>query len=175
VSLLTHWIYERGGNITDSKMLRMHDQFFIVMHVTAPDEKGGAALRADLLGADPDMPKPLHALEIRARGIGAHAIDHQSKEARLRLTGRDQPGIVAKVTAVFADLGFNVDELATDTVPVAARSAGGGDDDDGKPWFLLEVFAHAPPGGDTKVAELDAKLNQLRSELDCNVELTWTR
>ena len=165
VNLLCHWIYDKGGNITDSKMLRMHDQFYIVMHVTAPSERKGDALRADLMGAANDMPLPLAALEIRARSIGHHPTDASAREARLRLTGKDQPGIVAKVTKIFSDLDFNIDELATDTVPAHAS--------DTNPWFLLEVFAHAPD--DKKKLELDTKLTELKNELGVNVELTWTR
>lgn len=91
ISLLTRYIYDNGGNITDSKMLRMEDEFVIVMHVTA-ETKTATSLRAQLMSFK-DMPHPLDTLEVRAREVGHHTIDRDHKrEARLRLTGRDKPG-----------------------------------------------------------------------------------
>ena len=61
----------RQKNITDEDAPRKRPVPHIVLHLTAPSERKGDALRADLMGAANDMPVPLsEALEIRARSIG---------------------------------------------------------------------------------------------------------
>lgn len=164
VSMLTRYVFENGGNITDSKMLRMEDEMVIVMHVSC-DAEISSDFRASLLNYE-ERPHPLDLLDVRAREVGHHTTDDRHKrEARLRLTGRDQSGIVSAISAAFTSLGFNIDELATDTVPAGTKGT--------PPWFLLEVFATAPD--DDNKHELDKKIDKLREELGVKIDLTWTR
>ncbi|KAJ1461077.1 hypothetical protein M885DRAFT_508659 [Pelagophyceae sp. CCMP2097] len=170
VSLLTRWIYERGGNITGSKMLRMHDEFSIILHVTAPNARAAHVLRKELLAPE-CRPGALGALAIQARELGGGAAAHGAgREARLRLTGADSPGIVFSVTKMLSAHGLNIDELATDTVPIEA------DDGSVKPWFLLECYATATEAlrGDAALGRLDADLDKLRKDLGVTIDLTWT-
>lgn len=168
VNAITRWVYDCGGNITGSKMLRMHDEFTIVMHVTTPSATAATALRSDLLGAKP-RPRALESISIRARELGTHqqaALDSK-RELRIRLTGEDKPGIVFELSALLSSLGYNIDELATDTVPVAS------DDGTTKPWFLLEGYATAP-GECVDPKELNAKLDGLRQKLGVTIDTDWT-
>mgnify|MGYP002001751691 CR=1 FL=1 len=158
VSMLSQWIYERGGNITGSKMLRMNDEFTVILHVTSKDRVAASHLRADLLGRE-GANKQMEDLTISARELrvhGSHAdADSTVREARVRLTGADQPGIVFKVSKLFSEVGFNIEELATDTVAVA--------NEDGKtrPFFLLEGYLTAPKV--VPPAELEKKLEQAQA------------
>ena len=169
VSMLSQWIYERGGNITGSKMLRMNDEFTVILHVTSKDRVAASHLRADLLGRE-GANKQMEDLTISARELrvhGSHAdADSTVREARVRLTGADQPGIVFKVSKLFSEVGFNIEELATDTVAVA--------NEDGKtrPFFLLEGYLTAPKV--VPPAELEKKLDKLREDLDCKITVTWS-
>ncbi|KAH8079129.1 hypothetical protein JL720_9388 [Aureococcus anophagefferens] len=169
VSMLSQWIYERGGNITGSKMLRMNDEFTVILHVTSKDRVAASHLRADLLGRE-GANKQMEDLTISARELrvhGSHAdADSTVREARVRLTGADQPGIVFKVSKLFSEVGFNIEELATDTVAVA--------NEDGKtrPFFLLEGYLTAPKV--VPPAELEKKLDKLREDLDCKITATWS-
>lgn len=74
-------------------------------------------------------------------------------------------GIVFNVAQIFTSLGFNIDELATDTVPAGSQSS--------PPWFLLEAFATAPD--DKRKKDLDSAIKRLADELDVKCDLTWTR
>ncbi|KAJ8598696.1 hypothetical protein CTAYLR_003109 [Chrysophaeum taylorii] len=153
VNKLAHRIYEGGGSIAESKMMRIEDDFTIVMHVTAPK---GTSLKSDIMDFH-----PLDKLEVRAREVG---VRKDKPVARLRLTGKDRPGIVFEITQIFTSLGYNIDELNTDTVPGN--------------WFLLELFAsHASfqhSSSKDKVL-LETKLNQIQTDLDLKLDLSWVK
>ena len=166
--MLSQWIYERGGNITGSKMLRMNDEFTVILHVTSKDRVAASHLRADLLGRE-GANKQMEDLTISARELrvhGSHADADSTVRAREAHAGADQPGIVFKVSKLFSEVGFNIEELATDTVAVA--------NEDGKtrPFFLLEGYLTAPKV--VPPAELEKKLDKLREDLDCKITVTWS-
>ena len=169
VSMLTKWIYDRGGNITGSKMLRMNDEFTVILHVTSKDRVSASHLRADLLGRD-GAPLPLQDLSVAARELKVHgsgaAAQSDVREARVRLTGADKPGIVFKVSQLLSEVGFNIEELATDTVAVQ------NDDGSTRPFFLLEGYVTAPKK--IPLAELETRLDNLRTELDAKITVTWS-
>lgn len=166
VSILSKWIYERGGNITGSKMLRMNQDFTVVMHVISKDRVSASHLRADLLLGE-GAPSPIEGLQITAReikaepGPGAPA----QREARVRCTGYDRPGIVYRVTEVLAGAGFNIDELTTDTIRVA------GADGKEKPFFLMEGVVTAPEK--IPVDQFEKRITDLRKTLDAKITVTW--
>ena len=165
VTQLSTWIYDRGGSITGSKMLRMNDDFTVVMHVISKDRTSASHLRADLLlreGAIGD----LSGLHVTAREIKSGGTQGSMREARVRCTGYDRPGIVYQVTEVLASAGFNIDELTTDTIRVAGK------DGATRPFFLLEGVVTAPDK--VPVEAFEKKLEGLRSTLDAKITVTWT-
>mmetsp|Transcript_3263 Transcript_3263/g.9854 ORF Transcript_3263/g.9854 Transcript_3263/m.9854 type:complete len:181 (-) Transcript_3263:14-556(-) len=167
VSILSKWIYDRGGNITGSKMLRMNQDFTVVMHVISKDRVSASHLRADLLLGE-GAPSPIADLQISAREIKSAPAPGETpqREARVRCTGYDRPGIVYRVTEVLAGAGFNIDELTTDTIRVA------GADGKAKPFFLLEGVVTAPEK--IPVAEFEGRIAELRDKLDAKITVTWT-
>jgi len=165
VSLLSKWIYERGGNITGSKMLRMHDDFTVVMHVISKDRVSASHLRADLL-LQKDAPAPIADLTIAAREIAVAHATKAAREARVRCTGYDRPGIVFRVTEVLAEAGFNIDELTTDTISVAQPSGRP------KPFFVMEGVVTAKKN--IPIETFEKRLEDLRGKLDAKITVTWT-
>ena len=165
VHVLAKWIFDRGGNITGSKMLRMNDEFTVILHVTSKDRVAAAHLRADLLVGE-GAPSPVADLTISAREVGGYADASGVRHARIRLTGADRPGIVFRVTELLSRDGFNIDELATDTIAVKR------DDGTTRPFFLLEGHVTAPDA--LPRSEFDARIDGLRKELDAKITVTWT-
>ena len=167
VHLLAKWIFDRGGNITGSKMLRMNDEFTVILHVTSKDRVSASQLRADLLVGE-GAPSPVADLAISARELRATRArgDAGPRIARVRLTGEDRPGIVVSVTELLSTAGCNIDELATDTIAVR------NDDGSTKPFFLLEGFVTAPD--EVRSDEFDARLDKLRRDLGAKITITWS-
>ena len=165
VTQLSKWIYDRGGSITGSKMLRMNDDFTVVMHVISKDKTSASHLRADLLLGE-GATKDLSGLHVTAREIKPSSHPGSMREARVRCTGYDRPGIVYQVTEVLASAGFNIDELTTDTIRVSGK--------DGKtrPFFLLEGVVTAPDK--VPIQAFEKKLEGLRSSLDAKITVTWS-
>ena len=146
-------------------MLRMNDDFTVVMHVISKDKTSASHLRADPLGEG--ATKDLSGLHVTAREIkpSSHPGVHEMK--RVRCTGYDRPGIVYQVTEVLASAGFNIDELTTDTIRVSGK--------DGKtrPFFLLEGVVTAPEK--VPIQAFEKKLGGARSSLDAKITVTWSR
>merc|ERR1719384_1621967 len=128
----------------------MNNDFTVVMHVISKDRVSASHLRADLLLGE----------GAPAAGVAPH------REARVRCTGYDRPGIVYRVTEVLASAGFNIDELTTDTIRVSGK--------DGKtrPFFLLEGVVTAPEK--VPIQAFEKKLEGLRSSLDAKITVTWS-
>ena len=122
-------------------------------------------LRADLL-LQKDAPAPIADLQIAAREIAASGAAKAAREARVRCTGYDRPGIVYRVTEVLADAGFNIDELTTDTISVAQPQG------KPKPFFLLEGVVTAKR--DIPIEVFETRLEGLRKTLDAKITVTWS-
>ena len=165
VHLLAKWIYDRGGNITGSKMLRMNDEFTVILHVTSKDRVAASHLRADLLVGE-GAPSPVADLAISARELAAAPSADGPKSARVRLTGEDRPGIVVRVTELLSAAGCNIDELATDTIAVQK------DDGTTRPFFLLE--GHVTAKNEVRPADFDKRLDKLRKDLGAKITVTWS-
>jgi glycine cleavage system regulatory protein len=144
-------------------MLRMNDDFTVVMHVISKDKTSASHLRADLLLGE-GATKDLSGLHVTAREIKPSSHPGSMREARVRCTGYDRPGIVYQVTEVLASAGFNIDELTTDTIRVSGK--------DGKtrPFFLLEGVVTAPEK--VPIQAFEKKLEGLRSSLDAKITVT---
>ena len=74
-------------------MLRMNDDFTVVMHVISKDKTSASHLRADLLLGE-GATKDLSGLHVTAREIKPSSHPGSMREARVRCTGYDRPGIV---------------------------------------------------------------------------------
>ncbi len=146
-------------------MLRMNDDFTVVMHVISKDKTSASHLRADLLLGE-GATKDLSGLHVTAREIKPSSHPGSMREARVRCTGYDRPGIVYQVTEVLASAGFNIDELTTDPIRVSGK--------DGKtrPFFLLEGVVTAPEK--VPIQAFEKKLEGLRSSLDAKITVTWS-
>jgi glycine cleavage system transcriptional repressor len=107
VSRVTRALYTCGCNLGEASMIRLGGNFTIMLMVSGerPCEDVLEALRpvADELG-----------LRIHLDPVPGGLHRHLVPNLQVRVTGADRAGIVADVTEILADQGFNILELESD-------------------------------------------------------------
>jgi glycine cleavage system transcriptional repressor len=156
VGELTGHLHNRGGNILDSRMVNLRGQFAIVLLLEAPSDNA-AALGREL----PDVGKTI--------GLTITALPQTAAQAkpvtdglryRLKTYSLDQPGIVARLTAVLRGHGVNIEELSAWQESAAFT---------GTPLFLTEMFLTVPAA--VSLRKLRGDLESLCGELNCDLDL----
>jgi glycine cleavage system transcriptional repressor len=156
VAELSRHVHEAGASLADSRMVNLRGHF---------------ALLALIEGADDVVEKLSNALAAKSEAMGLR-LEIQPVEAskapraaasvpyRLKTYSMDQPGIVARVTAVLEKHGVNVEELETrvESAPFA-----------GTPLFLLEGVVSVPSG--VAIRKLRDDLTALGDTIGCDVDL----
>ncbi|GMH56665.1 hypothetical protein TrRE_jg3401, partial [Triparma retinervis] len=103
----TKMITDAGGNIGDSRMSRLSGHFSMLMTVSGPAPTV-AAISESLEGKDDGMVYKVAPCEPE------DLVEEQEEFAAFfRLEGADSPGLVSKVTAIFADHALSVDYIET--------------------------------------------------------------
>jgi len=109
VAQVTERLYQGGYNLGEASMLRLGGNFTIMMMVSGP--KGEEALTRALAPVAQRLGLRFHLDPIRG---GLH--QHRVPNFQVRVNGADRTGIVARVTALLAECGFNILELESDVV-----------------------------------------------------------
>ncbi len=156
VAAVTAVIFEVGGNLLDTSMTLLSGHCAVALAVDAP--VGIAALEAALVQLETQFD-----VDITVRPIATpeyvqatERLDHDP-EFVVSVYGADQPGIVARVTALLASRGVNVVDLNTRHF---------GDPADPVYAMLLEV-AVAPEA----VSELRSALEAVAAEMGIEASL----
>lgn len=151
---VAHFLYERGANISDSKLLSARGTF-ILMIVLATDSPGMARIRTDLAG-----------LASSSR-IGAELRDakpeHHAEGAfpyRFTASGSDQAGVLHKLSHLLRALNVNIEDVHTRVSP--ARESH-------RPQFELRLLLSVPRA--TPVIKLREYLGTLCGELGIQWDL----
>jgi glycine cleavage system transcriptional repressor len=157
VGELTALMHASGGNILDSRMVNLRGEFAMMILVELPDsaaaermaasleQRGGSmGLRLSLVPQDPS------ALRAPKGGL----------PYRLKTYSMDQPGILARISAVLQSLGVNIEELEArqESAPFA-----------GSPLFSTEMRLTVPP--DVPLGQLRQRLEAAGNELNCDIDL----
>jgi glycine cleavage system transcriptional repressor len=126
----SHFIFEQGGNIEDSRMVNLRGQFAIMLLV-AGSEQTLAKLRDGLtrFAQSSGLHAELHALPETARASGQGLI------YRLVATSVDQPGIVHRVSHTLRQSQINIESLQTRLTPAPYTGA---------PLFEMELTLSVP-------------------------------
>lgn len=153
VSALSSRINAHGASWERSQMSRLAGKFAGIAVVTVADD------RYDVLVAD------LEALGADGLQVTLDRTDAPDDRAPLHFTldllGADHPGIVAEISAALAELGVNIEELATDVRE--APMAGG---------TLFEAHAVLDAPADVSSDTLSARLEELADELMVDITLS---
>lgn len=149
------FIFSRGGNIEDSRMVNLRGQFAMMV----------------LLGGTGDVLQRVHGeLDRLSKQTSLHAELHQAKDPagpvgealpfRLKGTGIDQPGVVHRLAHLLRGLHVNIESLDTRLRPAPYTGA---------PMFEMELILSVPRT--TALTQLRQNVSQLCDELNVDWEL----
>ena len=155
VDEVSHFIFDRGGNIEDSRMVNLRGQFAIMVLVSGGEEVIGRLKRE---------------LEQLSRKTDLHAELHEAKQApasaagaalpfRLTGTALDQPGLIHRVAHLLRGFHVNIESLETRLTPAPYTGA---------PMFEMELILAVPRA--TSLSQLRQNLSTLCDELN----IDWT-
>ena len=148
VAAVTGALADRGCNLEDTSMSILRGHFAMMLVVSGEKGLGAADLESALGG-------PAAALDLV---VAVREIDDSVPESppgdrwTVSVYGADRPGIVHAVTQLLADLGVNVDDLAT-------RVIGGSE----RPVYAMVLEVTVPDS--TVPSELTSRLDRLAGEL----------
>jgi len=156
VEEVSQFIFSRGGNIEDSRMVNLRGQFAMMVLVGGSDE---------LLSR---LKREIGEL---SRSSSLHIEFHESRDAAsksagpslpFRLTGTaiDQPGLVHRVASVLREMQINIESL--DTRLTAAPYTGA-------PMFEMELILSVPKT--TLLSQLRQNIAKLCDELNVDWNL----
>ncbi|MFK5913460.1 MAG: ACT domain-containing protein [Woeseiaceae bacterium] len=149
VSHVTAAIYDAGGNLGETSMMRLGGNFTIMMMV---EFAGSRKNLEDALNTVTDSME----LHIHIDKIDAKLHEHIIPDVRISVYGADRAGIVSKVTTVLAEAGLNILDLESDV-------AG----DINKPLYIMHIEGSASEG----IKPLESALNIIKEEDGVDVEL----
>lgn len=155
VEEVSHFIFDRGGNIEDSRMVNLRGQFAIMVLI------GGGAEVLDRLRRE---------LGELSKASSLHTELHSTKEPagriepalpfRLSGTGLDQPGLVHRVAHLLRGLHVNIESLDTHLTPAPYTGA---------PMFEMELILSVP--NTTSLSTLRQNLSLVCDELNVDWNL----
>lgn len=114
VSRVTRWLYESGCNLGEASMIRLGGSFTIMLMVSG--ERPCAELMTGLRPLAAELGLRIH-LDPTPGGLHRHMVPN----LQVRVFGADRAGIVADVTGILAEQGFNILELESDVAGDAQR------------------------------------------------------
>jgi glycine cleavage system transcriptional repressor len=154
VGELTEQLHAGGGNILDSRMVNLRGEFAMLILLEA-DEQAAEKLRRELPELGRRMELRLSVSDQRGKAGAVTGLAF-----RLKTYSMDQPGIVARLTAVLRAHGVNIEELLArqESAPFA-----------GSPLFLTEMRLTVP--ATVMLNKLRTELERVGGELNCDVDL----
>lgn len=155
VDEVSQFIFNRGGNIEDSRMVNLRGQFAIMVLVGGPETVLGQ-VESDLraLSAQTGL-----RAELRPAGQAPIAAG-EALPFKLTGTGIDQPGMVYKVAHLLRDMRINIESLHTILKPAPYTGA---------PMFEMELILSVPKT--TSLSQLRQGLAKLCDELNIDWDL----
>jgi glycine cleavage system transcriptional repressor len=155
VDEVSEFIFKRGGNIEDSRMVNLRGQFAIMVLVGGPEAVLGR-LQADAreLSAQTGL-----RAELRPAGEAPIAAG-EALPFKLTGTGIDQPGMVHKIAHLLRDMRINIESLHTVLKPAPYTGA---------PMFDMELIVSVPRA--TSLSQLRQGLAKVCDELNIDWQL----
>jgi len=155
VGELTGHLHQAGANLLDSRMVNLRGQFAMLVLFEINNDSV-ARMKADLPAAGLKMGLTLSVTEQSATAAPAPS----GLKYRLKTYSLDQPGIVAKLSALLRKHSVNIEELSA-----WQESAGFS----GEALFLTEMQLTVPRT--VALRQLRSELDQVCNELNCDLDL----
>ena len=163
VDEVSSFIYDRGGNIEDSRMVNLRG-LFAMMVLVGGDEATIGRLRheesrlAEQSGLQVEVRPAPDRATLPAGAAGSAAA---SLPLRFVATAVDRAGIVHEISHLLRELNVNIESLETRLSPAPYT---------GSPVFEMEAVLSAPRG--TPVNQLRQRLGALCDQMNMDWELT---
>jgi glycine cleavage system regulatory protein len=109
VRLVSACVADHGGNWLESRMCRLGGQFAGILRVEV-DEARRSELREALAGLE------AQGLRVILHPAATAAAPSEGSMASIDVVGHDRPGILRSVSAVLAQHGLNVEDLASERI-----------------------------------------------------------
>ena len=157
VEELSQFIFDRGGNIEDSRMVNLRGQFASMVLV------GGGADVLARIGRELAEFSKRSGMQAELRPAGAERAPGQTAHAlpyRLVGTGIDQPGLGHRLAHLLREMNVNIESLETRLTPAPYTGA---------PMFELEAVLSVPRA--TQLSQLRQKLGAACDEINMDWDL----
>lgn len=156
VEEVSRFIFDRGGNIEDSRMVNLRGQFAMMVLLGGGDEVLDRLRReVDQLSRQTALHTELHEARQEPAVTPAGALPF-----RLTGTGLDQPGLVHRVAHLLRGMHVNIESLDTRLRPAPYTGA---------PMFEMELILSVPRT--TSLSQLRQNLSALCDELNVDWSL----
>lgn len=157
VDEVSRFIFERGGNIENSRMVNLRGQFAMMVLIAGDD-----AVIDTIRGGLDDLSRAskLHA-ELRPAQADRPAPSAQAMPFRLTASAMDQAGLVHRFAHLLREMNVNIENM--DTHLTAAPVTGA-------PMFEMELILSIPR--QTPLSQVRQKLAQLCDELNIDWDLS---
>ena len=159
VGELTAHLHAAGGNVLDSRMVNLRGEFAMMILLELSSDDAAATIAAELPAHGEGIGLRLTVTPQHPRAGATHAVA-DGIPYRLKTYSMDQPGILARLTAVLRAMGVNIEELEArqDSAPFAGSSL-----------FSTEMRLTVPRG--VPLSQLRRELENVGNELNCDVDL----
>jgi glycine cleavage system transcriptional repressor len=155
VADLTEVIYENGGNLEDSTMTSMLDEFVIILLFTGKEEILEKRLSSDCRRLEKE--KGITAF-VRAVESAARKTDEKLNKKIINVEGVDQAGIVYKISRFLADSDINIENLTSQRI-ISPES--------GTAIYTMEMKVQVPEK--ISIAQLEEGLSKVGEALNLNI------
>jgi glycine cleavage system transcriptional repressor len=149
VDEVSQFIFERGGNIDESRMVNLRGQFAVMLLLSGSDAVT-ARLRED-------MPRLMEATglhgELRPAEVGERRGPATARTFKLTASAMDQPGLVHRIAHLLREMNVNIESLNTQLAAAPVSGA---------PVFEMELMLSLPEK--LSLSELRTRLARLCDE-----------
>lgn len=151
-------IYECGGNLEDSSMTRLGEQFALLILLSGSGEEFQYRLSTGCKRLEWD--KHLSIFLTPVEDFEGKAEARKMELYELSTTGLDRMGIVYRASRLLADEGINIADMHTRATPSP---------ESGTPIFTMRILLEVPANVSPK--DLLEKLNRLGEEMAIDISL----
>ncbi len=152
-------IYECGGNLEDSSMTRLGEQFALLILFSGSGEEFQYRISTGVKRLEWEKRLSIFLTPVEELEPGAKRKE-SFESYELTTTGLDRVGIVYRVSRLLADEGINIADMHTRATPSP---------ESGTPIFTMRILLEVPGGVSTR--DVLEKLNRLGEELAIDISL----
>ncbi len=152
-------IFECGGNLEDSSMTRLGEQFALLILLSGSGEEFQYRLSTGVKRLEWEKRLSIFLMPVEELEEGAKRKEN-FEAYELTTAGMDRMGIVYRVSRLLADQGINIADMHTRATPSP---------ESGTPIFTMRILLEVPAGVSTR--DLLEQLNRLGEELAIDIQL----